>query len=457
MLEGRKLPPGPKTPQVLRMVSAIFRPTQTLEDYDRRYGDLFTLGAPGNAPLIICNHPSHLQEIFSHASQFESGRSNENLRVLLGNQSLILLDGDRHQRQRQLLTPPFHGERMRAYGQIIRQVTQQVIDEWQINHPFLVRQPMQTITLRVILRAVFGLQEGDRYEQLRQLLSALLESVSSPMSASVLFFRGLQKDLGAWSPWGRFVRLKQQVDRLLYAEIRERRTQFDPTRTDILSLLMAARDETGQPLTDEELHDELMTLLVAGHETTASALTWALYWIYTRADIHAKLLQELETVDQDTEPTTIAQLPYLSAICQETLRIYPIAMFAFPRVSKTAFRLEGYEFAAGTWFLPCIYLTHQRSDLYPEPKQFKPERFLERQFSPYEYFPFGGGNRRCIGLAFAQFEMKLVLATIVSQFQLALAYDRPVRPVRRGLTLAPPADLKMKVVAQQQQTTLVRV
>jgi cytochrome P450 len=266
------------------------------------------------------------------------------------------------------------------------------------------------------------------------------------MSAALIFFQALQKDLGPWSPWGRFLRLKWQVDQLLYAEIQERRHHPDPTRTDILSLLMAARDEAGQPMTDAELHDELMTLLVAGHETTASALTWSLYWIYTRPKILTTLLKELNTLDSNPDPTAITQLPYLNAICQETLRIYPIAMFAFPRVTKTPFQLEDYEFSPGTWLISCIYLTHQRHDIYPEPKQFKPERFLERQFSPYEYIPFGGSNRRCIGMAFAQFEMKLVLAAIASQVQLRLTSRRPVRPVRRGLTLAPPANLEMVVV-----------
>lgn len=438
-------PSKPLTPQVLRIISSIFRPTETLEGYARRYGDIFTLDAPGMTDLITCSKPQHIQEIFTHASQFDSGRGNEMLRFMLGDQSLILLDGERHQRQRQLLTPPFHGDRMRAYGQLICDIAQRVVDEWAIGQPFRVRAPMQTITLRVILQAVFGLQEGQRYDQLRVLLTELLESLSAPWSASMLFFPRLQKDLGAWSPWGRFVRLREQVNQLLYTEIQERRQTADPSRTDILSLLLSARDEAGQPLTDEELRDELMTLLVAGHETTASALTWALYWVYTRPDVLTRLREELASA-AGSPPTVIAQLPYLNAVCQETLRIYPIAMFAFPRIAKQPIELDGCTFEAGTWLIPCIYLTHQRPDIYPEPKQFRPERFLERQYSPYEFLPFGGSNRRCIGMAFAQFEMKLVLATIVSQFQLALNHRRPVHPVRRGLTLAPPGNLQMVAV-----------
>jgi cytochrome P450 len=201
------------------------------------------------------------------------------------------------------------------------------------------------------------------------------------------------------------------------------------------------------------LRDELMTLLVAGHETTASALTWAFYWIDHQRAVGDKLLNELETLGRDSDPTAIARLPYLSAVCSETLRIYPIAIVAFMRTVKAPLQIMEYEFEPGTVLLPCIYMAHHRQEVYPEPKLFKPERFLERQFSPYEYLPFGGGNRRCIGMAFALFEMKLVLATIVPQFELTLTTRRSVRPVRRGLTLAPPANLRMVATRRQSQSS----
>lgn len=440
-----KLPAGPQTPQSIRLIRSIFYPSETLEAYAQRYGDMFCLRAPSDVPMVVCSNPQYIQKIFSNPGLFDSGSGNLLLKFLLGDQSLILLDGDRHQRQRQLLTPPFHGERMRAYGELIWEITEQVIDQWKPGQPFTVRMSMQSITLQVILRAVFGLAEGERFEQLKQLLTELLESISSPLSASLLFFPVLRKDWGARSPWGKFLRLKQQVAELLYAEIRERRSQPDASRTDILSLLLAARDQEGQPMSDEELHDELITLLVAGHETTASALSWALYWVFTRPDVLDKLLQELDALGNERNPMVIAQLPYLNAICQETLRLYPIAMFAFPRIVKAPLTWEEYEFEPGVWLVPCIYLLHQRPDVYPEPKQFKPERFLERQFSPFEYLPFGGSNRRCIGMAFAQFEMKLVLAAIASRFHLTPLRQHRVRPVRRGLTLAPPANLQMVV------------
>jgi unspecific monooxygenase len=216
---------------------------------------------------------------------------------------------------------------------------------------------------------------------------------------------------------------------------------------------MSARDQNGQPMTDTELRDELMTLLTAGHETTASALSWALYWIHSLPEVHHKLLQELDAFD-DADLSGIAKLPYLSAVCQETLRIYPIAMLAFARVVKSPFQFMGYDLEPNTLLAPCIYLTHHREDLYPEPKLFKPERFLERQYSTYEYLPFGGGNRRCIGVALALFEMKLVLATILSRSQLQLVENSQVKPMRRGVTLAPSGGKWLVATSQRQKAKI---
>jgi cytochrome P450 len=428
----------------------IFQPVKYLDDYAKAYGDTFTLRGSKGTPIVYFSQPEALQAIFTaDSSQLDAGRGNSGLEFLLGNNSLILLDGDRHQRQRQLLTPPFHGERMRAYGQIICDITEQVMAEWTIGKPFDVRESMQEITLRVILRAVFGLDEGPRLEQLRQLLSSTLDLMGSPFNSSAFFFEFLKRDLGAWSPWGRMLRQLQQIDELIYALIAERRAESNLNRQDILSLMMSARDEAGEPMTDLELRDELMTLLVAGHETTASVLTWALYWIDQLPQVRDKLLKELDSVDTNTDPSAIAKLPYLTAVCSETLRIYPIVANTFIRIVKSPMEIMGYKLEPGTLIIPSIYLAHHREEVYPQPKQFKPERFLERQFSPYEFLPFGGGNRRCIGMAFAQYEMKLVLATILSRYSVSLVNKRPVRPVRRGLTLATPAGMKMVASPQK--------
>ncbi|GAB4380283.1 MAG: cytochrome P450 [Elainellaceae cyanobacterium] len=448
------LPDGPKTPKLLRMLKLIVRPLEYLEDYSKRYGDIFKVG-DGEPFLVYVSHPKAIQDIFAAGpDQFKSsGNGGRVLQLLLGEQSVVLLDGDRHQRQRKLLMPPFHGDRLRAYSRLICETTEQVTEQWQVGQPYRVRLSMQEITLHVILQAVFGLTEGVRYDRLRYLLGTLLESISSPLSAGLIFFRSLQQDWGAWSPWGKFLRQKQLVDQLIYAEIQERRATGDDSRDDILSLLLSARDEAGQPMTDRELRDELVTLLIAGHETTASALTWALYWIHAIPEVQEKVRSELASLGDRPEPGDIARLPYLTAVCQETLRIYPVTLTTGVRVLDASIDLLGYQFEAGTVFFPCTYLVHQRPDLYPEPKQFKPERFLERQFAPHEYLPFGGGHRYCIGRALAMLEMKLVLATVLSNWQLDLIDQRPVKPVRRGLTIAPPAHLQIVATARVNHST----
>ncbi len=314
---------------------------------------------------------------------------------------------------------------------------------------------MQAISFKVILKAVFGLKDGDRYERLKKVLLAILNPQQPIVSALLFLFPLLQKDLGAWSPWGRFLRQRQEMDELIYAEIKELRENPDPSRTDILSLMMAARYEDGASMTDEELRDELITLLVAGHETTATALAWALYWIHYLPEVRKKLVQELATLGENPEPSEIVKLPYLSAVCQETLRIYPVAMLALNRLVKSPLKIMGYQFQPGTLLIPNIYLTHHREDLYHHPKQFKPERFLEHQFAPYEFMPFGGGNRRCIGMAFAIYEMKLVLATVLSLWKLELADNKPVVPVRKGALLGPAKGVPMVLKEKRHQSQSV--
>jgi cytochrome P450 family 110 len=336
-----------------------------------------------------------------------------------------------------LLMPPFHGERMRFYGQLILKITEEVMSQWVAGTPFLVRQSMQRISMRVILRAVFGLNEGTRYQHLERLLGTMLDRMSNPLSVSLLYFPMLRQDFGPLSPWGNFVRVRQQIDQLIYDEIAERRSHPDASRNDILTLLMAARDEAGEALTDAELRDELMTLLLAGHETTATALTWALYWIHRLPTVRKQLLEELQALDGSLDPSVLFRLSYLNAVCCETLRIYPVGMLTFSRMTKSRVELMGSSLEPGTEVVGCIYLAHRRKDVYPDPDEFRPERFLDRRYSPYEYLPFGGGVRRCIGMAFAQFEMKLVISGILLGFELALADSRSVRPVRRGLTAGP--------------------
>ena len=441
-----------KSPSFLQKIQWVADPVGYMETAVKEYPDIFTARIIGfGGTLIFVNHPQTLQEILTNdRKKFAApGGVNKILQPLTGEYSIFMLEGDRHKKRRQLVMPSFHGERMLNYGELIRNITKKTFSNLPHNQPFLARNAMQEISLQVILEAVFGLHEGERYQQLKSGLTAISDLFRSPLSSSFLFFPWLQKDLGAWSPWGKFVRDRSAVDKIIFTEIAERRSSADPNRIDILSLLMSARDEEGNPMTDQELRDELMTMLLAGHETTATAMAWALYWTHHQPEVRNKILQELDTLGDSPDPMSIFRLPYLTAVCNETLRIHPVAMLTFPRVVREPVELLGHKLEPGTNIVGCMYLVHHREDLYPEPKQFKPERFLERQFSPYEFIPFGAGARRCIGDALAQFEMKLVLATILSRYQLALADNQPETPRRRGVTLAPARGVKMVITGQR--------
>ncbi|NEU76468.1 cytochrome P450 [Hassallia byssoidea VB512170] len=453
-----------KTPAFLQKIQWVADPVGYMETAVKEYPDIFTARIIGfGDTLVFVNHPQALQEILTNdRKKFAApGDVNEIVQPIVGDYSIFMLEGDRHKKRRQLVMPSFHGERMRKYGELIRNITEKTISNLPQNQLFLARTAMQEISLQVILEAVFGLHEGERYQQLKRGLTAISDLFRSPLTSSFLYFPWLQKDLGAWSPWGKFVRDRAAIDKIIYTEIAERRSSPDPNRIDILSLLMSARDEEGNPMTDQELRDELMTMLLAGYETTASAMAWALYWTHYKPEVRNKILQELDTLGDSPDPMSIFRLPYLTAVCNETLRIHPVTIFTFPRVVRESVELLGHKLEPGTNIVGCMYLVHQREDLYPEPKQFKPERFLERQFSPYEFIPFGAGARRCIGDALAQFQMKLVLATILSRYQLALTDNQPETPRRRGITLAPARGVKMVITGQrvrkESQLTMARI
>lgn len=438
--------PAPSTPGLVQLFQAVFNPIPLLEQSRQRYGEISSSQSAGFPPMVILNSPEGVEAVLSaDPSLFEVGTGNRALRPLLGPESLIQLDGKPHQRQRKLMMPPFHGSSVQRYGEVMQEVTHNVMAQWQPQQVFPIHASMQEITLKVIMKAVFGLTSGERYEQLLQLLCEFTDGFNSPWQSLFLFMQPLQKDLGAWSPWGQFLRCKAKIDQLLMDEICDRRQQ--PPQDDVLSLMLAARDEDGTALSDAELRDELMTLLFAGHETTASTLAWCIYWIHSQPDVKEKLLAELSELGDDPDLMEIAKLPYLTAVCNESLRIYPVVLFTFGRILTQPFELMGYHLEPGVMLAPCIYLLHRHPELYPDGNSFRPERFLERKFSPYEFIPFGGGNRRCLGYAFAQFEMQVVLATMLKSAQLELVSDRPAVPVRRGVTFMPSEGVPVRLRA----------
>jgi len=435
---------------LLETLQLIANPTQFLDGCAVKYGDVFSVRVLGinSPPVVFFSHPDAIYECFAvPAKELDFQSCTHVFKPLFGEKSIVLQDTRSHNRQRQLLMPPFHGDRLKSYGELICQITQEVIKNWTAGEVISIQKVMPDITLQIILQVVFGISPGARYQELKEQLTSLLEDITKPLYSSLFFFPPLQKNLGAWSPWGNYLKRREKIDKLIYAEISERRFKNDALRTDILSLLMSARDENGQQMTDEELRDQLVSLLLLGYETTAAVLAWVFYLIHTHPEVKDKLIQELDASDVGN-PEVLAQLPYLTAVCQETLRIFPIALICTPRMVKDKVEITGEKYTSGTILVPCIYLAHRRSETYPQPEKFQPERFINSKFSAYEYLPFGGGYRGCIGAAFSMYEMKLIVATILSNFQLALTDNNPVHPTRRGITIVPSGGVQMQVTSR---------
>ena len=434
MTTTASLPPGPTLHPIHQGLRFAFRAASFFEECAHRYGDCFTLRLPVGVPVVMFTAPDAVREIFTGDEEdLRAGAANVVLRALLGPNSLLFLDGARHARERRLMLPPFHGERMLAYGDAMRTITDRAIERWPLGRPLAIQPEMQAITLDVILRTVFGL-EGEELGRLGDLLRRWIALGTNPL----WLWPRLQVDLGALSPWGRLLRIRREIDTLLFAAIAQRRAAAAPERADVLSLLVAARDEDGAPMSDEELRDEMMTLLVAGHETTATALAWAFHHVLADPDILAALQEELGQVvgAGPLSPTHIGKLTYLDATVKETLRLSPVLSEVGRRLERPM-RIGGRELPAGIAVGPCIYLVHRRPDLWPDPERFDPTRFLGTRPSPYEFLPFGGGIRRCIGMAFALYEMKVVLAQVLLRLELRLAPGYRMKPVRRSVTLAP--------------------
>ena len=437
--------PQLKQPAWKQKLQWVAKPDKYMDLAVQQAPDIFIADIAAEGSYVFVNHPEGMRQMITsdRAAFFAGSKDNQLLKPLVGKDSLLLIEGDRHKKRRKLLLPPFHGERMQSYGRLICDLTRDIVDRLKPNQTFIARKLSQEISLQVILKAVYGLQDKERSQELQQRITTLANIFESTLISALLFFPLLQKDLGAWSPWGNFTRQQKAIDEAIYQEIATRRTEDSSDRQDILSLMMSARDELGEALKDKELRDELMTLMLAGHETTATAIAWSLYWVHRQPEIRTKLREEIASLGSNPDPMAIAKLPYLDAVCKETLRIYPVAMLTFPRVVQKPLELIGYQLEPGQVVMGCIYLLHQREDVYPEPHKFRPERFLETEFSAYEFFPFGGGKRRCIGEALAKLEMKLVLATIVANYDLELTSNKPEQPARRGVTLAPKTGVKM--------------
>ncbi len=432
------LPPGPRLPRAVQ--SAIwYRKAQWLLDTcQARIGDMFTLKIAGEGDWVVTSDPATVKQVFTgNPNLLHAGEANRILLPVLGPSSVLLLDDDQHLAQRKLMLPAFHGERMRRYGDLMSEVAAAEIETWPLGEPYALRPRMQAVTLEIILRAVFGVAEGPRMDELRTELRRVLDVVTNPAGGVALLLLGPDRIARVAS----FKRLMEAVDKPIYEEIAERRHAPDlAEREDIMSVLLRAKHEDGSPMSDKELRDELMTLLVAGHETTANALSWAVERLCRRPAKLARLTAEIEA-GEDT---------YLQAVVQETLRLRPVLSIVLRRLVEPM-ELGGRPLPAGASIVPSIYLVHRRPDIYPKPDDFIPERFLdegagspaERGINTYTWIPFGGGVRRCLGGAFAQFEMESVLRELIRRRTVAPSRSGDERVFRRAITETPRHDAEV--------------
>jgi len=395
-----------------------------MQECREKYGDNFSVKFLSfERPMVMISDPAAIKALYMEREHGLPPGRDIILKPILGARSLLLLEGADHLAHRKLMLPAFHGEQMRSYGPIMEEIVDAEIDSWPLGEEFAIHPRMQAITLEVILRVVFGFAEGPRLEKLRGLLTTVLEETASPLSQLI----GLATRRFGGDPWGKFESRLKEVDELLYAEIGERRGEDGgEERDDILSVLMAARYEDGGGLSDVDLRDQLMTLLLAGHETTATGLAWTFDLLLRHGAQLTRLRDSLEAGEDD----------YLKATISESLRLRPVVPLAGRRLNKEL-SVDGLTLPAGTDVTPAIWLAHTRADVYPEPFAFKPERFLDGAPDTYAWVPFGGGVRRCIGAAFAEFEMRIVLREVLTRCELHKASPAPEKIGRRNITLSP--------------------
>jgi cytochrome P450 len=419
------LPPEPKSSPLAQTLRWSFRPLPFMQECRERHGDSFSVKFMGfERPMVMISDPAAIKALYTEREHGLPPGREVVLTPIVGPRSVLVIEGVDHLAHRKLMLPAFHGERMRSYEPIVSEIVDAEIDSWPLAERFAIHPRMQSITLEVILRVVFGVAEGARLERLRVLLTKVLEETASPFTQLI----GLAaRRFGGRGPWAKFEGQLKAVDELLYAEIAERRaTGGFEERDDILSVLMQARFEDGEAMSDSDLRDQLMTLLLAGHETTATALAWTFDLLLRHPRELGRLRDSLEAGEDD----------YMRATITESLRLRPVVPLAGRRLAKELLA-DGLTLPAGTDVTPAIWLAHTRADVYPEPFAFRPERFLEEAPDTYAWIPFGGGIRRCLGAAFAEFEMRIVLREVLTRCELHKASPSPEKIGRRNITLSP--------------------
>jgi cytochrome P450 len=447
MLQGNSaIAPGTKAPAVWQLFRYSYSPLRFLEECNRRYGDSFLIRLAGYQKLVMLAAPDAVQDVFrGDAHALHSGEGNEFLVLTVGPNSILVLDDEPHARQRRTLLPTLKGERMRSFFDAMQAATLEAMRAWPVGRPIRMLESMQQITLRVILRAVMGLEAGSSRDEVESKVRRLLAQGRSPNA--LILVKLLPVMLLQKTRWLPFYRRMHDLNQSLYSLIAAgRRGSAAGDGDNVLADLLAAAHEDGQPLSDAEIRDALVTLVLAGHDTTSIALAWALEQIVPRPDVAERIMDELRRVTGGAPPSAehLPRLEYLDAAIRESLRLRTILPFAV-RLTKRPFTAGGREYPPGVILCPCNHLVHRRADLYPEPEAFRPERFLERKYTGHEWFPFGGGNRTCLGMAFAMYEMKAVLGTLFTQVSLVRPAGARSTPVRRGVALAPDDGVRMIV------------
>jgi cytochrome P450 len=421
------LPPGPRVPGALQMVATWKRPAASLERLRQLYGKRMTVQLPFQPPFVILSAPEDIKQLFTAAPDVvHPGEGARILEPIVGANSVILLDERAHLEQRKLLLPAFHGEKMQRLSALMSELAEREVASWPVGEPVKLHPRLQRMTLEIILRAVFGLERGPRLDDLRDVLTDVLEFAESPLSVLPV----AQRALSWFGPVKRMQKLFVRADELIFDLIEERRAEDHGAGhgDDILAMLLEARHEDSSEMSPQELRDELMTALVAGHETTASQLAWAFERLAREPAAAARLTAEL---DQDESEE------YLTATVNEVLRIKPVLPNAEPRLTKQPVEIGGFTYPAGVALLASAYLVHHDPEIYPEPHAFRPERFLGRQPGTYTWIPFGGGRRRCLGASFALLEMKIVLRAVLSRYTVAPVTRASERTRRRSITFSP--------------------
>jgi cytochrome P450 len=444
---ARALPPGPNSSAWWQLIRFAGDPLAVLEACHRQYGDAFTLNLAGNGRFVMLSDPEAVRDVFrGDPAVLHSGEANTMFTATIGANSVLVLDEAPHARQRRVLVPPLKGERMRAFFDAMQLETLEAVRAWPRGAPFPTLPTMRRITLRVILRTALGLGPSPEMDRCEYKMERFLSNGRQRYALVLMTIIPIRRFSG--SRWVPLFRQLSDLDDDLFALIRARRRgDLPPSGENVLDDLLAATHEDGSPLDDREVRDAIITILIAGHDTTALALAWALADIVPRREVVDRLADELRRVTGGGPPA-VEQLPaleYLDAAIRESLRRNPVAPFVV-RKTVQPFVAAGHEFPAGVVLCPCSYLVHRREEIYPEPDQFRPERFLERKFGPHEWFPFGGGNRVCLGMPFALYEMKVLLATLFGQVRLTRPAGARSRPRRYGIVLGP--DDGARVIVQ---------